>query len=135
MQGTPRTPKIPPRKSTVFLTSNKPYRIRSVTGKRWRNKNFYGDGKPVTVVRRETQEGEALLICSYKFAQRQFTFEVKDGTYTVADETASAEETEDEPDECSTPGCSNYTDPETPEDDVCLECWKKEFDEMFKIDL
>ena len=128
MQGTPRTPKLPPRKSTVFLTSNEPYRI--LTGK-WPCRGFYGKGKPVTVVRRE----KAVLICSYMDAQRYITFEVKDGTYRVGDGTASAEETEDEPDECSTPGCSNYTDPETPEDDVCLECWKKEFDEMFKIDL
>ena len=135
MQGTPRTPKLPPRKSTVFLTSNKPYRIRSVTGK-WTGDRFYGYGKRVKVVRREKKKGEkAVLICSYKDAQRHFTFEVKDGTYAVGDE-ALEDETEDELEECSTRGCSNYVpDFETDDrDDLCNTCWAKEVG-LFEMDL
>ena len=77
-----RTPKLPPRKSTVFLTSNEPYCI--LTGK-WPCRGFYGKGNPFCAWEK------AVLICSYMDAQRYITFEVKDGTYRVGDGTASAE--------------------------------------------
>lgn len=135
MQGTPRTPKLPPRKSTLLLTSSKPYRIRSVTRK-WTGDRFYGYGRHVKVVRRETEGGKAVLICSYKDAQRQFTFEVKDGTYVLGDETASAEETEDELEECSTRGCTNHVPDFDTDDraDLCDTCWAEDVG-LFKMDL
>lgn len=138
MQSTPRTPKLPKRKSTLLLTSSTPYRIQSVTGKRWPcDDNFYGMGKRVQVMRRQKQGDEAVLICTYKDPHRTFTFEVKDGTYTcsVGDE-ASAEETEDELEECSTRGCRNYVPDFDTDDraDLCNMCWAEEVG-LFEMDL
>lgn len=121
----------------VLLTSNEPYCIRSVTGEKWPCRGFYGNGRRVEVIRREKKKGEkAVLICSYMDGQRHFTFEVKDGTYTVGDEAASAEETEDELDECSTSGCQNYVPDFDTDDrpDLCNQCWAEEVG-LFEMDL
>lgn len=98
---------------------------------------FYGYGKRVKVVRREKKKGEkAVLICSYKDAQRHFTFEVKDGTYAVGDGIASAEETEDELEVCSTRGCTNYVPDFDTDDraDLCNMCWAEDVG-LFEMDL